>query len=745
MPVQPIGGDAMSQPKTKNGANSKVGLMSRICYGSPGCRLGLVKAGRERLEEEGTHFDVLAGGLLSGPDMKKRIKRELADEKKKFVIADRKAREAEKRLHGPGSKSKRKDARAEAPKRPLPERSRFDAKKAEEKILDEIAKELADFIPKRVFPGTQKPVRLYIIVSPLASYDGEYGPVIAEKLTEIRNDIRFLVNPDEHLPLVPAPHPDFQSLACLVPVTSTFKNKYDSAPVDYVLQDYLNRASKITASVVVVGCFGSHIYIPKGERNSQAIISVPNLHKTQYKKSTAENQVGVVVLEFTTDGELFVTNHNCNSGVLNERSSIAISEKYSETERTLLELFRDKEQSWWTSGLMWERLALNAGGKSPIAQDEIEKTMQRIVKKSDEMHLKPPISYDGARSGRYYIDSRWLEKNLRYPWPEAPLQTDRIVFFACLHALSKKTDHKFFVNETARVMLKHNANILIGAGDFIEGREHGLPEQGAVIAGADYTQQEKFAAVCVAEPMLRVFEHRFDKALPYGKTVTSEDVAALILSSLVFFGYRPGNHCEWTQRHGVNPLEKFNDTLVKCLTEKIAEHIAKKKLPLPPNLGELVESRIFRRNEMELPSGLTLRLDHLHMGGSETKTLNNQRLLRSRKAQVIIHGNFHVFSCQDRFEPKIGQRAVCEAGTLKRNHPEDSDFESNKGKVVDPGLGFVEVTSKNKGIVRTRRAQFAPTEPFIPFDNEEYLRKHARDVGCRDFACFRANTNTKMK
>lgn len=678
--------------------DTRVGFMSRIDYCGPGFRLGMVVNGRAKLDAEETNFDVLLGGLVSGPDVDARVKRSVRE-----------------------ARSELRETNAELPPK---SRVKFDIAPVVDRELMQIATELADVLPKRKRANGQGWVKLYIMVSPIAYLDGQYGARIAELLASLRpDDICFWTNPDEHFPLEPVPHPNFKNIACLVPVTAQFKSRYDSTATDYIIEDYLNRG-KDPAELVVVGCVGSHFYKPKGGESFQHFISLPLLHKPQYKKRSPENQVGVVVVKMTTDGELLITNHNCNDLVRVERSTIKISEQFSERERRLLELFRDRP--WWTSGLIDDRFGRALG----LDRSGIDEMLRGIVDKCATENLQPTLVYDDS-SKRYYIDSKWLQKHLEYLWPNGGFVKDRFLAFACLHALSRKADLRSFIDQSAEIMLKYDIPNLIGAGDFIEGREHGLADKGDVIAGADYSQQEEMAAKVVSEPLLRVFDFRFAQKVALLQNKNPQSILDLIRKTLPNFYYRAGNHDEWLTRHGVGILRLFRSELCARLRRGIVAQLVLHDLPFISGIDELVDAKVVHRHSFVLASGLDVRTDHLHKGGSATKSMNNQILLRSRKERVVVHGNFHIVCYQNRFRPEVGQRFVVQVPTVKRDHPEDSDFESNKGKLLDSGLCYGEVCSRDGRIIETTSIFFNLEGDFTPFNNQNILDAYTHSIGIR--------------
>ena len=359
--------------------NVRVGYWSRIDYCGPSFREGLVKKMRQVFEDEDTHFDILIS-LISKDGIKQRINEAV-------TVADLKENnrvQAQKDRNEKGIK-----------------KQTIDKKATTEQILNEVADELAEIIPKRKRANSKKLVRLFVMTSP--AYDGPHGPEIAQLLAERRpDDIRYWANPSEHFPLVPSPHPKFKEIACLVPTVQVFRSKYDSTPVDRVVADYFGLATKTYADSLYVGCYGSHFYQPKGGSSPRPYASIPNSHRPE-KNRASENQIGVVVVEYTTKGDMFVRNHNFNDLVVKERESINISPQFSKIQQKIMSEFREK--TWATERTLADHLGM------PRAQ--ITKILKDIV---ETKRLRPPLTYDMA-SGRYFIPRRWIQKNLTYDYP----------------------------------------------------------------------------------------------------------------------------------------------------------------------------------------------------------------------------------------------------------------------------------------------------------------------------------------
>ncbi|KKU15260.1 hypothetical protein A3A20_01035 [Candidatus Wolfebacteria bacterium RIFCSPLOWO2_01_FULL_45_19] len=651
----------------------RAGFFSRIDYCGHGYRRRLMERGFKLAEAEQTHFNVLVGGLVHNAGLKERIEEEIAKEK-----------------------GKPKDERA----------SREEVKN---RVLGEVAAELAEQIPVVKATGTEKKIRLYVMTS--LAYDGAYGAEIAEKLALLRPDVRHWAKWSEHLPLKPPPNEKFKEIACLVPTKQTFRSKYDSTAVDRAVEDYLNLANKPYAPVVVVGCYDVSFYKPAGGESSLHIIALPGLSRTEENRAS-ENQIGITVLRLTKDGNLFVRCHNLNYLVVHERESINISPKYSASAQQILEQF--KYHSWRTVGLLNENLR--------VTRDELKKNLDKIVKQT---RLHPPLRYDSS-SHRYYISRQWIQQNLTYPypWPNQSFIDERFISFGCLHALCCHTAHEFMLNDLHQFMLEYKVRHLVGAGDFIEGSKHGHKE---LIFGADYVAQERFAAWLTATPMLKAFKTRFVETLSGAdqKLFTNETaVLDFVKAAYSDFWYIPGNHDEWTEAVSVAALTTFRYELLMLLRTGITNILRNAGCVIPMLLEEFIENNTVKMVPLDAamhPAGVTVSLNHLHMARAQTKTLRSQALLGATSADVNIHANFHTALAMARFDPEMGQRVIQQIGTLKLR----SGFEDRKGKRVDFGVGYLRLGLQQRGdkksILMHEFAFFGDPSKYSSLDNEAFI------------------------
>lgn len=211
----------------------RVGLVSRIDYGSPGFRQGLLELAFDRFREAKVHFVICVGGLLSWKHLKTAMPRK----------AD-----------------------------------------AQDAFITDLIEKLAKSLPR---VGRNSDVKTYLMISP--AYDGRIGETVARRLAELRSDIRFYPKPSERFGR------NCKRIAALVPTKASWRSRYASTPVDGLLGEELRRSTQPVADVYVVGCYGVFVHRPKGESPCE-YIAVPALHKLE-EVTSAENQVGAVILE----------------------------------------------------------------------------------------------------------------------------------------------------------------------------------------------------------------------------------------------------------------------------------------------------------------------------------------------------------------------------------------------------------------------------------------------------------------
>lgn len=617
----------------------RVGFHSRIDFGSPGYRKGLLDLASQIFTQEKVNFINLAGGLVSFNHLKKLL---------------------------PKGKGESAESKRSA-------------------LLNQWTKKLATAIPQ-LRDERGKPVKIYIVTSPAPNYDGWLGAEIARRLTKgKRRDIRFWGEASawfriKRLNLL---------LWVLTPLKAAWRSKYFSTAVDRLIEDKERQTSQNLPDLWVVGCPASTLQRPKGERK-RPYISVPALHRLE-EVHTAENQEGVTVVEFyPQSNEFAVRNYDFKTLVARELDGIA-EPAGPDTTELQRQVVRQLKAHWTrTVGELEEDL------RKP------RHFIEEAVKKLSETGFEPKIIYDEAEE-RFAFDRSWIQDNLTYNFPPLEtLSEDAILAFACLHATAPFTEYHFFTEEVPELILRHEITTLVGAGDFLEGLEHNLDKRGEVIFGLNYTQQEIIAAKLVGSVIVRVFRARFKEALPKGNNnnhklrISQAKLQDLVDQSLLTFLYREGNHDAWQKKYGVTPLETFHARLVGIVAQGVEEVLGEFGLQLPL-IRTIVEKKIKRGEQHTLPSGLCLGIYHPNMARCLTSSLRAQQTLEASDCQIAVSGNFHVATAVNQWDSDHGQRVSLQVGTLLWQ----STYEHERLKRLDTGVGILRVLSSEGRIYMT--------------------------------------------
>jgi hypothetical protein len=674
---------------TQKGA--KIGFISRIDYGSKGFRKALIEDAFECFSKiEGTHFNILTGGLVSA--------KALALEMKIYVKTELDRLKDENRDLPKDEKLSRDDLARE--------KSRL-----EWEFLDTCAAELAKIIPVLKGPDPEDPKKekvldLFIVTSP--AFDGELGEIVAQKLSDIRLDIRVMNQGGDRFPVK---YLNKEKLIwVLTPAKAVWmRGDYYSTAVERVIKDKIKQTSQSSPDLYVVGGFGSGIHKPKGELKYQ-YVSVPVCHRLEETR-VSENQVGVGVLEYPGDGSNYRYRvYSFKDLVANELSFIVPPEKASHIQKKIVEAI--KKRGWATRGILRSDLQ--------VSLDVLENELKRLMSKKTfgRMGENWPGIFEQESSKKIYFNLEYVQHRLKYSQPHGPYQEDRIVSFACMHAGSRETDYNFFVNEVPKIILRQNASVLIDSGDTIEGLKHFLDRKGEILPGMNnYTIQEKFAAVLVGSVIFKVFRERFLKELKQlnQKQIHRDKLTALVNKALLQFYYIYGNHDLWETEDGFGCLVKFHDDLVMYLTACISKLLASNRLPII-SVFPIVDSKVQCRQFVDLPSGLKLSIQHPHMSRAKTTSIRPQEMLEFGKragCQVTIGANFHVSETVSEWDMDLGQCVCQQIGTIKHG----SSFERNKMKMVDQGVGYLRILSQGGRILMTESCFTGESQVKAPIDN----------------------------
>uniref|UniRef100_A0A831YZ57 Uncharacterized protein n=1 Tax=candidate division WWE3 bacterium TaxID=2053526 RepID=A0A831YZ57_UNCKA len=648
--------------------------MSRLDWGSPGFRQGLVELAFQHFEKENVRFVILAGGLVSYPHLKRQTG---SNETLLFVW--------EEEFGGDYGEDDKKPSR------------KVKLEQARQILFERWAKEIAEMLPK-LRNGSGHLVRIYIVTSPAPNYDGWIGREIARRLTVLRPDIRYWGEESVQLPL------KYQNKIVWVlgPEKASWRSKYFSTAVDRLIEDEEKQTSQALPDLWIVGCTASSLQRPKGEKK-RPYISVPALHRLK-EVHTAENQVGILVVEFSPQGHFLVRNYNFKDYTARERECIPDPEGTPIQKGVVTEL---KRKGAMTIGMLEDALQMSRA--------EITAAIEALNGGS----YAPAIRLD-KDSQLYDFDSRWVETKLKYPMVTRDMcREDTLLNFGCLHAGSVFSEYRFFVHEVPKIMIRQGSKVLVGCGDLIEGLEHDLDKRGETMAGMNYTDMERLAAWMVCQVMLKTFKTRFAEALQAfkEKAPSRKQLRSLVEESLVTFLYREGNHDAWVLKRGIVPLAVFGPALISCLTKGVAEILKERGFKLP-DLQSITEAKVCYGEVHKLPSGMGITLLHPFMARALTSSLRAQQMLDQAKTPVVVGANFHVAINVGQWDSSnFGQRVAQQVGSIVWK----TEFEHGRLKTLDVGVGHLRIFSREGRILITESAFFSEGTSQETHKNEELL------------------------
>lgn len=645
----------------------KVGLMSRLDYGGTHYRVGLWQLAANIFEQEKVNYVILLGGLV-----------------------DSKALDAKLKLLLKGVKKDRREA----------ERKNF---------LKQSAEFLKNNIP--VIDG----VKIYIITSP--AYDGYIGEEVARLLTEMRQDILLYLQGGDRLQLKQLN----KILGAYTPKKGVWlRGDYYDTPVLRVLKGEKQRGSRGLGDFNVVGCFGSAIH-QTGDSNvvSRPYASVPALCKISESKTGADNQVGIMILDFSSDNpkEVSILVQSFKDLLSDEWLFIEPPDGISKAQKDIIDTLR-------------KRGPLTVGS----LQDFSGLDRQVIIDALSELSQKPESNgwsniVQDKENKRFYFNPQWFCDRLRYKLPKEE-QLESYAAFGCMHAASRYTDMRFVKESLPEFILKEESDTLIGVGDFIEGLKHDLLLMGEIVADSNYilnyTKQEKLAAFLVGSAIFKVFKGRFDALIKNnGKTkIGQKKLIDFVKKSLIKFIYIPGNHCKWVKPLGFDPLSTFRGELKVFLIHHIAKYLEKYDLYVY-GLADIVQEKVIELKQNEpykTDSALSLALLHPSMSRTKTTSIRPQEMLKKAedsKSAIVFGANFHVSEAVHHWNFDYGQRICLQLGTLKVK----SDWEEEKLKTVDFGVGFLKVWSKNGRILKDETTFYCTPSADIEKSNKRILKE----------------------
>lgn len=637
----------------KGGAN--VGAFSGFCYGSDELfREGLLELNQFVQRQHNAHFLVLCAGLVNGAYLENQLKIQLKDVRKD-------EKEAWKTL-----------------------------------LVSRVARELSVCLPKLKKPDG-KPVKLYIITSP--KKDKAIGSEIAIALSELRKeDIVYFGNSnDQTLPVknVGSKQKKDKVDVSLLPVSlqrSSLRSKFASTKIQTQIRTIL-KVLKVSPDFAAFGGYGVNIHKPAIGEVSCPYIGIPELHALSERETSddAESEIGTRVIKFRTDGNYTVTTSDFKYLVSRERQLIKAPASASDTQKRIIEVIKERPTF---IGVIEEKLG--------VSRDVIKREIDELAR------FKAGIVYDNVTT-LYDFSKEWVKSRIRYRWPEK-FNEDVIVSLACLHALATYpdgtvlTDCKFITEQLHKIILRENASVVVGSGDFIQGSKvHGLHLRGEVFSGLNLNTQEHVAAYLMQFPIMKVFEVRFDEFMKgkNPKTISREELISAVTNFLVTFMYCAGNHDLWQTGDAVQALAYFRLCLENFLMNGIATVLKKYEI----NIDYFtLQSIVFSKIVKDLPddkirfvtaNGLKLKAIHPHTARNETLSIPPEKLLsKYNDAHVVIAGNWHTAFDIQQSDENMGLRHMAQVPTLLLR----TFFEDNKMKRTDFGVNVTVARSVDKQI-----------------------------------------------
>jgi len=669
----------------------RIGLISGIAQMNEGFRAGLIRLAFEKLRDASVRFVIFNGLLVDKRGFQIELKQRIELAKEEIEIQKKEARER-------GEKTEKVLIR--------------DLKETvATNLVDESAKALSALIPRLRKPrqkgaktGSGKISteygRIYIMTSP--AYDGPYGEQVAKKLQTLRPEDIRLYNPGGDWLKIKQID---KVLGVLNPQRNRMPSQYHSNAPEKEIRDKEGQTSHDYPDLWGVGPFASLVYTPDGIRE-RPYFTFPGLRSIE-EVYTAENQVGVSVLEYDTSDDLpSLCSWSFRDLIKNERSFINAPRSATSLQKNIVELIKDNGAQ--SIGLLADRFP-------SLARSTIEKEIEGLlVEDMSKFKTWPGLFYD-EESQRYNFKLNWIQEKLRYVMP-ASFEEDRMLFFGCMHAGYTTTDYKHITNEYHKIIISKKIKHVFGLGDWVAGMKHDLPHSGEVIAGTGYTDHERFAAELMATIIFKVFVHRFEEQLQALRVshekISAEKLAELIHESLVYFYFIMGNHDGWQIQGGHIPLEAFENRLLNLLVVHIGIKIEKMNLPFV-NILDIVGEHIIHYPDCEaictLPSGLNVGMIHPWEGGAKTTTLKLQEIIGSLRCQIWGVANYHRASMIRMWRPDLGELVGIMAGAAG---PIYTFFERRHKKFVnDFGPIYLRTLSHRKRIIMSEIAYF--NRPYL--------------------------------
>lgn len=650
---------------------ARVGALSRIDWKDKGARAGLMQLACEKIfVPAGCHYLVLNGGLLS-------------------------KRETEARID------------AEKKKYPVEQRRRF-GKEIENNVIEEIASEVNSLLP--VIKKPQPPdkqngvefIRWYVILSRILDCKKEHGEKLAAIFSERRPDIRFYKQGGDRTKLKGIGNEEEkrrggQEIGWINPKTHSLPSDFASTAIDREVKRE-ESATESYPEIWSVGGYGVSVSKPGGGEKRIGRFSLPVLHvpmaREEGEPSVALNQVGVRIFNVDQDGEgKLIQTWSLRDLVRDERRFVTgIKEGAKEIHHKIANTLKEDTT----------RRGLHIGELSEIiegtSREELEQEIQFLIEPRALRRTTWPGIYQDVESGRYNFHLDWFQERLRYPWPyDKDFYEIRQLLFGCLHAGYNTTDYEYVRFRFPEIITKFNINVVELLGDITAGLKHHMMHKGQIIGNLNYTEQEVFAAELLGTVFYDAFKTRFEGILSQNpdKKPTPEELDEWVRSSLVLFLYIVGNHEAWQRENGHTPGVTFRDKLVALLNKHIGVLLESKTL-FTRKLDAIIRSKIVELPELDavytFPPLLNVELLHPSKGRAKTTSLRAEEALEYSQAHLVNIANFHTTIEVEKWDPKIRQRIVTQAGAMTPV----TFFEAGLVKRLDFGPVYVGVRWKEE-------------------------------------------------
>lgn len=678
----------------------RVGVILRVDALSPGARKGLWDMAYPLFQHFGVFYIVLAGGLVSVKDFKKRLKAAIDEE---FVEQKRKHEKHKKSKKPKGFKSKK----TRKPKKEKRETAKELIARVSARVKNQIAHEIAEEFPF-LTRGNGELMKTYIITAPAPNYDGAIGAEIAYLVSCLRDDIIFWGEEDQRFIIKGLMRPDGTEtkIGFVLPTKAAWRSKYYSTRPQRLIEDKEMQSAQRPPELWVSDCAAVGLVLPAAGDREVPIFSFPGLHRLQ-NVTTSENQVGIGIIEFSDDGSqpkaVFVSLKDLTEI---ERGFILVPEGATDVQSAIIEKLKIQPS---TIGML---------------EDAIGVEREQIIDALNDYevaNLEPRILFDDERKVKYDFCPEWMRKKLVYPEIDlSSLTEDVIAGYSCLHAGYATTQYDWWVKEVPGLILRHGVRRIVCCGDKIAGLEHNLHLRGEIIAGLNYTQQELLSARLEGLVIFEVFRHRFHEALEcFEGWLNASQLASMIDAALLYYHYFVGNHDKWLANFGVRPFATSTPEMIRYLVEKITRYVRELKIGFPnftTRIEEIVLKHIAFGPKHVLPSGLVIGINHPEMARAQTASMRAQQVLRyQRECHICQFGNFHTAKAVLEWNWKLGERVAVENAAIVSG----TEFEKGKLKTVDTAVSFLKVYSKDRRIIMAQ--PFFETCPVgVEYDIREF-------------------------